>query len=1006
MKKIKVFGLFIVVTALLLLNSAPAFALGEVDVGTSGNAPAAIAPTPPPVDTSTSTSVATVPVVTPTVTITTPQPSTPPVTASTTTTTTVPDTTSTAPSTQTTTNTSTTVGSTTITTQATPSTIVPTETPTTTTVTVPTVVTVSDTIPPVISGISSASVLPTEATVVWTTDELAVSHFRYGTTTNYGSIVTLGTTGLLVHAATMLNLSSNTTYHYCIDATDLFGNSVESCGHQFTTAAAAVQIDTIPPTIFSVTVAPITTTSATVSWTTNEIADGEVEFGTTASYGSIAEANTNYALADSTVLNNLYPDTLYHYRVHSHDESGNSAYSPDEVFTTVALAPTTAPTTTVTVPNTSTTTSTTTTPAPAGTPSIATPTLVISAIEVSPVTTTSAIINWTTDIPGTSQVQYGNSDALGSQTLPNNTLTTNHSVTITNLIPNTNYIFRVQSQPLGATVATVSALHEFNTLSEPVFVSTPAVITSLSSSAVTTNASTINWATNTATTGQIEYGITTGYGQVNILSVAAANHSVSLADLAPDTTYHFRVKAINTTGDITYSGDQTFTTLLGLTVSPSITSPTSTPITSAPSVSIPEPVAAPQATTTLAISSHDTTSATLSWNAVTADSDAGMFYDVRYSTAPITGTNWNAATSVQTTRITYGDLVPNGTMRNYLVAGLTPSTTYYFAIKAKYEASDWSTISNTVSTTLATQHVSTHTSTASQEAVVLPISHPIVLNATGLDSQIVLNWNNSKESNFVRTIIVRTIGGYAANPADGLVIYEGDGGTFTDTVLTNGTMYYYTFYSYDHNKHYSDPTHVSVKPVASLGAGGSGVSGGAIGQIAINESPVIVPSTTIDHFTSIWKKGDKDLEVEHLQQVLLVNGQYYPKEIIDGKFGTFTEKGLKQFQATYHLPQTGITDPATQQQLNIASQSLVKMNVPGDLTVFDIDLSIGAIGPAVEDLQQFLADEGSHTDIIDGMFGKMTQLSVQVFQNKYNIKPATGAVGPRTRHIMRVISGF
>jgi len=38
----------------------------------------------------------------------------------------------------------------------------------------------ADTTTPVISSIASLSLGITEATIVWTTDELAVSHFEYG----------------------------------------------------------------------------------------------------------------------------------------------------------------------------------------------------------------------------------------------------------------------------------------------------------------------------------------------------------------------------------------------------------------------------------------------------------------------------------------------------------------------------------------------------------------------------------------------------------------------------------------------------------------------------------------------------------------------------------------------------------------------------------------------------------------------------------------------------------
>jgi len=208
----------------LLFPLAPVLALGEVDLGTTASSPTVTTETAPPTASNGRNH----------------RPQLQPHLRANRTTTTMTVS-------ETNTGTTTTVGDTTVSTN---------------TSTTNTSVTVSDTTPPVISDIISASVLPTEATVAWVTDELAISHFRYGTTTNYGSVVTLGVSGVLVHAATMLNLTAGTTYYYCINATDLFGNNIESCGHQFTTAAEVLQADTNPPTMSSVAIVPVTTTSA------------------------------------------------------------------------------------------------------------------------------------------------------------------------------------------------------------------------------------------------------------------------------------------------------------------------------------------------------------------------------------------------------------------------------------------------------------------------------------------------------------------------------------------------------------------------------------------------------------------------------------------------------------------------------------------------------------------------------------------------------------------------
>ncbi|MBW2441368.1 MAG: S8 family serine peptidase, partial [Deltaproteobacteria bacterium] len=72
----------------------------------------------------------------------------------------------------------------------------------------------------------------------------------------------------------------------------------------------------------------------------------------------------------------------------------------------------------------------------------------ISNVQVSSITETTAVITWTTDIPGDSQVQYGpNSRSWGSypDEVTDATMTTSHSVTLSGLSQQTDIYFRVGS---------------------------------------------------------------------------------------------------------------------------------------------------------------------------------------------------------------------------------------------------------------------------------------------------------------------------------------------------------------------------------------------------------------------------------------------------------------------------------------------------------------------------------------------------------------------------------
>ena len=62
----------------------------------------------------------------------------------------------------------------------------------------------------------------------------------------------------------------------------------DTAGNQTTSAAVTVTVsnDTTPPVISAVAAASITASGATISWTTDEVSDSQVDFGLTAAYGS------------------------------------------------------------------------------------------------------------------------------------------------------------------------------------------------------------------------------------------------------------------------------------------------------------------------------------------------------------------------------------------------------------------------------------------------------------------------------------------------------------------------------------------------------------------------------------------------------------------------------------------------------------------------------------------------------------------------------------------------
>ncbi len=179
----------------------------------------------------------------------------------------------------------------------------------------------------------------------------------------------------------------------------------------------------------------------------------------------------------------------------------------------------------------------------------------IANVSVTNLTSNSATINWLTSLAADSQVYYGTMSAYGSQTTLDPTLVRSHSQTLTGLTPNTIYHYQVRSSASGV-------LH---TLGDFIFTTPPNVVQgmigSVNVSAITGTSVTIAWVTNVPADSEVDYGPTTSYGRYPwVVPGLVTAHSVTVAPLAPNTLYHFRVRSIDASGNEGISGDFTFTT--------------------------------------------------------------------------------------------------------------------------------------------------------------------------------------------------------------------------------------------------------------------------------------------------------------------------------------------------------------------------------------------------------------------------------------------------------------
>ena len=91
------------------------------------------------------------------------------------------------------------------------------------------------------------------------------------------------------------------------------------CGGALGTASPPTPPNDPAPalSISNVAASSITQTSATITWTTNQPATSQVEYGPTTNYGSSTALDSNLVTSHSQTVSGLEPGTLFHYRVRS-----------------------------------------------------------------------------------------------------------------------------------------------------------------------------------------------------------------------------------------------------------------------------------------------------------------------------------------------------------------------------------------------------------------------------------------------------------------------------------------------------------------------------------------------------------------------------------------------------------------------------------------------------------------------------------------------------------------
>lgn len=267
---------------------------------------------------------------------------------------------------------------------------------------------------PAISNVSASSIGLSSALISWKTTTAATSDIVYGTTTNYGQTYTDPSDSQTTnHTVLLNNLTDATTYHYKVGGSDVDGNDLLSDDYTFTTLTYPKLSDLLVshingsrPSATQITLNSNVPTSVLVTFT-----------------GNGGENVSQYTLSTSHQLSltGLMDNTAYTVSAVGRDAYGNQTTAISTIFTT---------------------------PYDTTPPLITGITVVSSVVGYDNNASAQAIVSWSTDKPGTSQVDYGSGvagDIYTAQTSEDTTMTVAHVVIISGLKTSAPYHFRVVS---------------------------------------------------------------------------------------------------------------------------------------------------------------------------------------------------------------------------------------------------------------------------------------------------------------------------------------------------------------------------------------------------------------------------------------------------------------------------------------------------------------------------------------------------------------------------------
>ncbi len=410
-----------------------------------------------------------------------------------------------------------------------------------------------------------------------------------------------------------------------------------------------------------------------------------------------------------------------------------------------------------------------------------------------------------------------------------------------------------------------------------------------------------NWASATQVTGE------------TAPKVAGSAESFTVNNLTPSTTYYFAIKAADEAGNWS-------------TLSNIITKSTTAETTP------------PSAVANLTTNASTNSSVSLTWSSPGDDGSSGTAttYDIRYSTATITDANWASATQAT------GETAPkvSGSTETFVITGLNPSTTYYFAIKTADEVPNWSALSNVTSRATSAE------STAPSAVANLGAGSETV-------SSVTLTWTSPGDDGNTGTattydVRYSTASITAANFASATAAtgepapkVAGSAETFVVSGLNSNALYYFAVKTADEVPNWSSISNVVTRTTLTETTAPSAVT--SLATVSVTSNAVTLSWTAPGDDASTGTATTYDLRYStsnitagNFASATQVTGEPAPKAA--GGSETFTVTGLSISTTYYFALKTADEVPNWSSMSNVPSAT-----TQGDVTPPSPILDLGAV---------------------------------------------------------------